>query len=324
MKTLFNLTTSREDLDRYQNGQELLEMLQGFDGLELMHFEADSRGIIPKEKVIGLHMRFPACWLDFWRQDEEALLQEFGSLEDCEACYGGLERETLCQWLLRDLEQARNYDVEYLVFHAAECSAGEAFTQRYRHSDEEVIRGLCEILNQVFTEKDGPLLLLENLWHSGFRFTRPEITKSLLDAVNYPRTGIMLDTGHLLHTKRSLRSPSQAVEYIHSLLDAHGELCQGIHGVHLNLSLSGDYAEQVMANPPRLSPDYMERSGQVFSHIFRQDQHRPFLCPELEGLLRRIAPQYLTYEFISDSKAQHREFLTAQRQALAGLYASLR
>lgn len=320
MKTLFNMTTSGEDLDRYRDQADLLDMLRGFDGLELMYFGPDERKIIPAEKVIGLHMRFPAYWLDFWRQDEESLLREFGSMEACAACYGGLEREALCQWLLRDLEQAQNYGVEYLVFHAADCSAEEAFTQSYRHSHDEVIQGLCEILNQVFTFTEGPLLLLENLWHSGLTFTQPGIAKRLLEGLHYPRKGIMLDTGHLMHTNPDLRSPEQAVSYIHSLLDQHGALCEHIYGVHLNLSLTGDYAKRVMAVPPQLSADYMERSGQLFQHIFRQDQHRPFLCPELEALIRRIAPRYLTYEFITESKAQHQEFLVAQRQSLAGLY----
>ena len=43
MKTMFNLTTSSEDLDRFPEQKDLLELMEGFDGVELMQFEEDSR-----------------------------------------------------------------------------------------------------------------------------------------------------------------------------------------------------------------------------------------------------------------------------------------
>ena len=65
MKMMFNLTTSAEDLDRFPERKDLLELMHGFDGVELMQFEEDSREIIPKECVIGFHMGYFPCWLDF-------------------------------------------------------------------------------------------------------------------------------------------------------------------------------------------------------------------------------------------------------------------
>ena len=50
MKRTFNLTTYREDLDRYRDRDDLLSALDGFDGVELMHCGPDARGIVPREK----------------------------------------------------------------------------------------------------------------------------------------------------------------------------------------------------------------------------------------------------------------------------------
>lgn len=322
MKTLFNLTSCREDLARYADRQDLLRDLAGFDGLELMDLGPDPRGILPPGKIIGLHTSFPNYWLDFWRGDEAALLREFGSMEVCQDYYGGLDPQLLAENLRRQLAQAKAHGAEYMVFHGADCSIEETFTQRYAHSDEEVIQGICELLNQVFPAdmEDGPLLLIENLWHAGFHFTEPEKTELLLSGLNYPRKGLMLDTGHLMHTKRDLRSPEEAVAYIRRRVEEHGPLCRYIRGIHLNLSLTGDYTESVMAQPPALAADMQTRYGQLFQHIFRQDQHRPFLCGELKGLLRQIRPDYLIFEFISESREQMQEYLAAQREVLTGLW----
>ena len=58
MKRTFNLTTYSDDLDRYRDRADLLSALRGFDGLELMHCGEDVRGIIPPEKIEGVHLFF--------------------------------------------------------------------------------------------------------------------------------------------------------------------------------------------------------------------------------------------------------------------------
>ena len=57
MKTSINLTTSSDDMNRFNTTDDLLKLMSGVDGIELMCFEDDKRGIIPKERVTGLHMR---------------------------------------------------------------------------------------------------------------------------------------------------------------------------------------------------------------------------------------------------------------------------
>src|SRR5665647_3450679 len=145
MKTLFNLTTDSYDLLHYKNSIELTSDLSGFDGLELMCFDPDSRGIICPEQVIGIHMSFFAYWLDFWMGDEEALIKEFDNLENCARHYGGSDRSALLERFQKDLDNAIRYKAEYVVFHVSDCSTKEVFSRKFNHSHEEVIEATCEV-----------------------------------------------------------------------------------------------------------------------------------------------------------------------------------
>lgn len=320
MKVQFNLTTSIEDMKRFDSREDLIDLMQGFDGVELMQFEDDERGIIPKERVIGLHMGYFPYWIDFWNGDLDAVAREFDSLETAYQIYGGRDRSAIVARYRRDLEYAHRWGAEYVVFHVSEATIAESFLLKYRHTDEEMIDATIELLNELFAGEDGSIaLLMENLWQPGLSFTRPEMTKRLMDGVRYPNKGIMLDTGHLLHTNLSLRTQEEGLAYIHTLLDAHGDLCRYIRGMHLNQSLTGEYMQQTMNNPPDLSGSYADRYGKMFMHAFAVDRHLPFTCEGVDRLVRRIAPEYLTFEFITSDSAQHREYLTAQRRALGML-----
>ena len=317
MKTMFNLTTSSEDLDRFHKREDLLDLMRGFDGVELMQFEEDSRGLIPKERVIGLHMGYFPTWFDFWRGNEDALLKEFDSRETWERIYGGKDKEAILNRFRQDLKWAHHYDAEYVAFHVSEATIEESFTWKYQHTDEEVIDATIELINELLKDEDGKLaFLVENLWQPGLTFTRPEMTKRLLEGIQYPNKGIMLDTGHLLHTNTAIRTQEEGLKYIHNLLDEHGELCKYIRGVHLNQSLTGEYCEKTISNPPELGKTYQERYGKMFWHAFAVDQHLPFTCEGVDELIVRIAPEYLTFEFITADSAQHKGYLDAQRKAL--------
>lgn len=317
MKTLFNITTSSDDMDRFSSQEDLLKLMDGFDGLELMYYGKDSCGIIPKEKVIGLHMNYFPYWLDFWNGDTDAMLQEFGSLEVCEKVYGGNTREVLIEHFRQDLKIAHQYNAEYVVFHTTDARIEETFTGKYRHTDEEVIDGLIELMNEFLSDEDGTLLfLVENLWQPGFRFTRPEMTKRLLEGIQYKNKGIMLDTGHLFHTNNTIRTQEEGLQYIQRQLDAHGELCKYIRGIHLNQSITGAYVEEIEKNPPKMAESYEERMGQMFWHAFAVDKHLPFTCEGVDKLVERISPEYLTFEFITVDGKQHLEYLKEQKKAL--------
>ena len=314
MKTQINMTTSFCDLDRFASQEELLALL-GDEGIELTCYEEDVRGIIPKDRVVGLHMNCLPYWYAFWRGDMAACLREFDNMETVCAVFGGKTPESLLAHYRRDLDLAKRYGAEYMVFHVCDGSIEETFTGKSRHTDAEVIDAAADLLNELFSGvEDGPWLLLENLWYAGLRFTDPEMTERLLSRVKYPKTGLMLDTGHLLHTNTKLKTQEEGVRYIESMLDLHGPLTRYIRGVHLNQSLTGARMEEQHAHPPVLADTYAKRNEQLFWYVFSVDLHEPFTCPGVPELIERIAPDYLTYELISRDLDEHCALLTAQRE----------
>ena len=313
LKTQINLTTTSCDLDRFASQKELLELLAD-DGIELTCYDEDARGIVPAGRVRGLHMNCLPYWVEFWRGNLDACIKEYDDRETVCAVFGGDTREALLDHYRKDLAHAKRYGVEYMVFHVCDGSVEETFTGRSRHTDAEVIDTAAELLNELFRDvTDGPWLLLENLWYAGLRFTDPEMTARLLDRVKYPKTGLMLDTGHLLHTHTELKTQEDGVRCIHEMLDRHGSLCRHIKGVHLNQSLTGSLIEATQAHPPVLAPTYAARSEQLFRYVFAVDRHEPFTCAGVKELVERIAPEYLTYELISNDLKEHRALLNAQR-----------
>lgn len=313
MKTQINLTTCSCDLDRYASREALLELI-GDDGIELTCFEKDARGIVPEARVTGLHMNCLPYWVELWRSNLNACIREFDDLETVRAVFGGDTPEALLAHYRRDLANAKRYGAEYMVFHVCDGSCEETFTGRSRHTDAEVIDAAAELLNELMKgETDGPWLLLENLWYAGHRFTDPEMTARLLERVQYPKTGLMLDTGHLLHTRTDLGTQEDGVRYIREMLDRHGDLIRRIRGVHLHQSLTGAVIRETQAHPPKLAETYAGRSEQLFNYVFAIDRHEPFTCAGVKELVAHIAPDYLTYELISRDLQEHRALLKAQR-----------
>ncbi len=315
MKLSFNLSTDSYDLLRFRDSDELSAFMTGFDGIELLYTEPDARGVIPPARVTGLHMNCLPCWLDFWNGDEQALIYEFGDLKTCEEYYGGSDRTALIDRYKRELKIARKYGAKYVVFHVSDATTRETPLRKYRHSSAEVTDGACELLNSLFAEESGVTLLLENLWQPGLTFTDPALTRRLSDGVSYRDKGIMLDTGHLLHTNTSLSSQEEAVKYISSLLDIHGGLCSYIKGVHLHQSLTGEYALSA-SKLPAPEGSYKERSLAAMLYAFAVDRHQPFTCPGVRELIDRISPEFLTFEYITESRDELGRFLKEQRSAL--------
>ena len=317
MKSLFNLTTDAYDLLRFRDSTDMENALAGFDGLELMVCGPDDRDILHPGFVEGLHMSLFGCWLDFWNGDRSAVLKEFDTEENVRSCFGGTNPMALVRKFREDLDHAEAYGAEYVVFHVSDCTTEEVFTRRFRHTDREVIRGACQILNLLFEDRQtGPMLLLENLWYPGLDFTNPEMTELLMDGIRYPNKGIMLDTGHLLHTDWTIRTQQEGLAYIHRQLDAHGDLVKWVRGVHLNQSLTGEYMRRIAAHPPEMKDTYQERQWQLLEYVIRSDAHKPFTCSGIEDLIRRIDPDYLVFEFITRNRAEHRQALWIQQQAL--------
>ena len=289
MKTTMNFTTSPYDAERFSSSEDLRQFYTGFrlDGLELMPLDPGLPSQITPDMVTGVHLCCPPDWME---SDPAAI----------EASYR------------RDLEFARQMQAEYVVFHASQISEVEAPTYHFSHTDTQVVDACCSLVNSLMDSQEYTFLfLLENQWWPGLTFLRPEIAGALLDGIHYPHTGFMLDTGHLMNTNQQLSTPDEAVDYIHNVLDKNECYLPYIHGIHLNQSLSGSYVQDYLKRPPFDRSDADAWLCHVYEHIFQVDQHRPFVADGVHDLVKRIAPDYVTYEYITRDRDELKKYLTA-------------
>jgi len=182
----------------------------------------------------------------------------------------------------------------------------------------------AELLNEVMADTlfDGELLL-ENLWWPGsFRAVHPEEIDYALARVSYPRTGIVLDTGHLLNTNQNVISESGGIEFLIHSIKALGEMRRAIRGVHLTRSLSAEYVMQTccLPSPPAAEGSFWHRYHQAIEHVNRIDQHDPFEDPAIANLFELLDPAFVTYEFSYRSKEEWLGKIRRQRQAMAGVH----
>lgn len=320
MLTTINMTTDFEDMNRFSDKKELQQFYQklGIDGIELMLVGGtDIPDKITQTDVLGLHLNFPPYWYAFWKEDREALLEIFDEEKNWIEFYGGNSPSLLVEKLKKELDIAAKLQVKYVVFHVSESDLDECFNYKIKHRDEEICDAAAEIINQAMDSSAYSFeFLCENLWWSGLTMLHPEVTKRLMEHIHYEKKGIMLDTGHLLHTNRKLRSQDEAVAYIHEILDRHGELCHYIRGVHLQQSLTGEYVEDFLKSQQDVPMTYYEKMMMVYPHIFKIDLHQPFTAKGVYELIQRISPSYLTYELITETKEDHLKKLEAQLSAM--------
>ena len=287
MKKLMNFTLSDEDTMRYKDSAHLKEFYTSFglDGLELMPMGSDSHTLVSNDMIEGVHLRCIADWMDL---DTEFLLNHY--------------RE--------DLDFAQRCGAKYVVFHIAQVSDEESFTYQMKHSDAEVIDAICQFINELLDGQNYTFdFLMENLWWPGLTLLDVATTKRLLDGVHYEKRGIMLDTGHYLHTNHELKTEEEAISYLQEMVEAHKELLPFFKGIHLQQSLTGEYVKNIIAHPPILEHDPAKRFCQVFEHIFKLDLHQPFASPQICQLVKQVNPDYLTFEYITATLEQHEEYL---------------
>lgn len=289
------------------------------DGIEAVWGGEDFSYRVPRRLRIGYHLTFWPDWLDLWLGDRTALLRKFGSERAWTAFYGG-GRDALLSGYRADLERAVAWGAEYVVFHVSDVSLEEGYTYRWEHSHQAVIDAAAQCINLLLDGRDWPFaLLVENQWWPGFTFTCPDLTARLLDAIRYPRKGILLDTGHLLNANPDLKNQCEGVAYLHRMLDEHGALTRYIRGVHLHQSISGAYVKAHTGSLPEGwadEPDYLKRFGVSYGHILRIDTHSPWTCPEIAGIIRRLEPDWLVHELSAPCRAERERKLRLQLDTL--------
>ena len=293
-----NYTTFSDDLERYEDADELRAFYRTYScaGIELTPSDESLPALIQPDMIIGIHMYCLSDWMD-------------------------IPQEDLIAYYRPNLELARHVNAEYVVFHVTQVCPEECFTYQFRHTDEEVIRAAGSLINGLLDGQGYDFhFLMENLWWPGLNFADPKIAPMLLDLVHYEKKGFMLDTGHFLHTNLNLRTQSEALQYLHTMLDEHEGILPYVKGIHLQQSLTGSYVKEWLSHPQELPDDPDERSCRLFEHIFRIDRHFPFTEPAVRELVKRIDPEYVTYEYISHNKEEHAGYLKAGSEALLGAY----
>ena len=323
MKKLINITNYRDDLLRYQNADDINDMTKkyGLDGLEVMPSSKEQPYRFLDGQVVGVHMCCQPDWLDLWNNDMDALNREYGSPDVWKSVFHGNTRDVLLQNAREDLEYARTHQAQYVVFHICNVRTTDILTNEFSYSDKDVILASAQLINELLSDyTDTPFyFLMENLWWPGLRMTDPALTKLLLDLVEYPKKGIMLDLGHFLHTNNSIRTQSEGVAYIRQMLLAHRELLSFIKGVHLHQTLSGEYVENYLRSDHYVPSDYNERFMKSMYHVLAIDSHEPFTDPAIRDIISEISPEFLTLEFISRDRSEHEDKIREQIDALKGL-----
>lgn len=304
MKFQMNFTTSRDDVQRYASAEDLRGFYRkyGLDGLEVMPLPCGKNGrwtapdtcsLLERDMVVGVHTHSIGDWME-------------------------MDRDSVLEHYRKDLQYAERMEAEYVVFHITQVSAEESWTYQMRHTDEEVIDASCSLINELLDGQNSSFwFLMENLWWPGLTFRSPACTRRLLDGVHYEKKGLLLDTGHYMHTDLDLSTQGDAAASLHAMLDAHGELATWIKGLHVHQSLTGTYVQNWMECHQPLPEDPEERFCKMYEHIFAIDRHEPFTVPGLSGLVERIDPLYVTYEYITRNREEHGRYLEKGCRSLA-------
>lgn len=319
MRRLINLPSDPYSLAPFADAAALRRFYGEFgcDGVELILCGEEFGGKLLPGMVGGLHLIFYPEWICLWQEDFAYLDREFGSREAWQAFYQAKGAQDLLDIYRHELAIAERLGAQYVVFHMGDNALPEYYTLRPRRSDEEIVDVSCAFLNEVFAGREYPFqLLLENMWPGGMNLTRPEMAARALEGVQYPQTGLMLDTGHLMATNPKLSDGDTACAYIHAVLDSLGPLVSRIRGMHLHASLSGEYRRIAPRVPPFAGESYLERYAETTKHLRQIDRHLPFTHPGAKELVSRIVPDFLVYELARTGMEDWRERLAAQQKAL--------
>ena len=286
----------------------------GLDGVEGIWDPEDADETFPAEMLTGCHLIFWPDWLDFYRGNKAELIRKFGSLDILGNIYPGPKPEDLVEAYRKDLARAIRCGAKYVVFHVSDVSQEETWTYCWLHDDYAVLDASLEIINEILRGVEPTFdFLVENQWWPGFTFTEPRKTEYLLSRINFSRTGIMLDTGHLMNTNPDIRSQEEGAAYILQQYRAHGELRKAVRGMHFHQSVSGDYVRgHVGVFPDSIPRDYLEGFSANYAHVQQIDRHEPWTVPEAGLVVHEIAPKYLTHEL--SNKADCPQLVAAWRQ----------
>ncbi|WFD10184.1 TIM barrel protein [Tepidibacter hydrothermalis] len=321
MEKIINISTFKEDLDRFEQNSKNMELFlrkNKLDGFELLQYNEWKESMIPASMVKGVHMRHYPTWIDFWRGNHEKLINQFKNQDNIYKYYNAKTRDDMVAKYKIDIENAAKTGAKYLVFHVSHVELKHCFNYKFTYTDSEVLDCAIELLNEIFEGyKGGLTLLLENLWWPGLTLKDSKVMEKLMTDIKYPNKGFMMDTAHLMNTNYYLKNENEAVKYILRTIENLGSLKDHIQGIHLNSSLSGSYViDQLQKNSHKdFSVDFNDFK-KIFYHIRNIDQHKPFLDKGISKVIDLIEPKYLVYEFITKSLEEMNDYISQQNNVL--------
>lgn len=232
MLKLMNFSNHPSDLDKFAGDySRIMQFLKKHElhGLEIIQHSAWDEGIIPPYMIVGLHMRFWPIWLDYWRNDKNELIRQFGEEADYMHYYGGDSRSAIIDHYRSELKTACTMGAQYVVFHVSHVQLEHCYNYRFSYNDHDIVEAFIEMVNEILDGMDASFdLLLENLWWPGLTLLNKKIAARLMDGIRYPNKGFMLDIGHLMNTNVELKTEEEAVDYIIEVLDKLDEILEPV------------------------------------------------------------------------------------------------
>lgn len=304
MKYLFNLVKHSNKLGLFDDSWldvRRFIMENKLQGIEIMFYYNYDIKDIPKEIVHGIHMLYWPTWIDFWKGNKKELLKQFENEENIEMYYGGLSKDILKEHYLKEIQVAKELNVDYMVFHVSHVQLEHIYRWDFSYEDQEIMEHAADLINDVFGNEDkGITLLFENLWWPGLNFNNPQLTENFLNKIDYPNKGFMLDIGHLMITNSNIRNLDEACEYILEVLEKHKGIISYIQGIHLNQSLTGKYLNESHEDKLFAMKDkkIWDNLSDARNHISKIDTHVPFENCGIKEIINIVQPKYLVYEFL--------------------------
>lgn len=302
--------------DELEKSWEKYSKKYGIDYFELIKYsDIDNSSL--KKKIKGYHLRFFPTWLDLYFYSKEELLLRLGEEKNIRSLCGGITKNEMLEYYKKELERAKELEVEYVVLHACNIDIFEGMTYNFRFSDMEILEKVVEFVNEIFdNEKYNFTLLLENLWWPGLKLTSYLEADYLIKNIKYKNTGFMLDTGHMLNTNLELKNSDEGVDYILENLENLKEYKNYIYGVHLNLSLSGEYVKRSIELNKERRLNLKEVLNEIYFHVEKIDYHFPFDNMRIKEVLKELPLKYLVYEFIARDEISVERAIEKQEKIL--------
>lgn len=319
MKHIVNVVSENNWLKAYRDRADMDSFVKEClcDGVEVIRGGEDTTGIYDSTNVIGVHLFFYPNWLDFWNHNVPRLMAQFGSQAVWEGYYRATNREEFLRPYQADMEYAESVGAEYVVFHVNDVSNEEIFNYQWEHTNEEVIRGVAEIVNALTKGKNYHFkFLFENLFTPGMMLLNPKETALMLELTDYENEGILLDIGHLMCAPQNIIDEEQGIDFVLNTIRDHGSLAHYIKALHLHKSTTGDVIAALKKRTVVPEKDFYDRFSQSYALILEIDRHLPMESSRAQEILDLVEPDYVTHEVSAKDRYEKVERVLTQMKAL--------